>query len=116
MIAATRGQSHTSESANHSASCSIAYASVCPRQLTRTYPGVPENAVAMLQHPSQEPIGMIPVPPRLGGAGPTNLNSQKVSDPRHGLAPPDSLLLRQRPPRSLSKTAVVSSINDCWYR
>jgi hypothetical protein len=68
MIAASRGQSHTSESANHSASCIIGYASYAPRQSARTYPGVIENAVAMLQHPRKNHAGTIPVPPRLGGA------------------------------------------------
>jgi hypothetical protein len=47
-MAAARGQSHTSESANHSAPCSIAYRLGIPP----LYPGAPEKAVAMLQHRS----------------------------------------------------------------
>ena len=64
MIAATRGQSHTSESANHSASCSTAYASVCPANWLEHIRESLKTLSLCCNTQAKNHVGTIPVPPR----------------------------------------------------
>ena len=68
MIAATSGQIHTSESANHSASCSTAYASVCPANWLEHIRESLKTLSLCCNTQAKNHVRTIPVPPRLGGA------------------------------------------------
>ena len=80
MIAATRGQSHTSESANHSASCIIAHASYAPANWLEHIRVSLKTLSLCCNTQAKNHVGTILVPPRLGERV-TNLDSHKVSDP-----------------------------------
>src|SRR6516164_4289283 len=96
MIAATSGQSHTSESANHSASCIRAYDSYAPANWREHIRESLKTLSLCCNTQAKNHVGTIPVPPRLGGAGHKSQLPQ-VSDPGTACAPPDSFLRRQRP-------------------
>ena len=71
----------TSESANHSASCSTAYASVCPANWLEHIRESLKTLSLCCNTQAKNHVGTIPVPPRLGGAG-TNLDSVIQAQPR----------------------------------
>ena len=64
MIAATRGQSHTSESANHSASCIIAHASYAPANWLEHIRVSLKTLSLCCNTQAKNHVGTIPVPPR----------------------------------------------------
>ena len=64
MIAATSGQSHTSESANHSASCSIAYDSYAPGDWREHIRESLKTLSLCCNTQAKNHVGTIPVPPR----------------------------------------------------
>ena len=64
MIAATRGQSHTSESANHSASCIIAHASYAPANWLEHIRVFLKTLSLCCNTQAKNHVGTIPVPPR----------------------------------------------------
>ena len=80
MIAATSGQSHTSESANHSASCSIAYDSYAPANWREHIRESLKTLSLRCNTQAKNHIGTIPVRPD-SMERVTNLDSRKVSDP-----------------------------------
>jgi len=80
MIAATSGQSHTSESANHSASCSIAYDSYAPANWREHIRESLKTLSLCCNTQAKNHVGTIPVTRRLGGASHKSRLPQ-VSDP-----------------------------------
>jgi len=80
MTAATRGQSHTSESANHSASCSIAYASYAPANWREHIRESLKTLSLCCNTQAKIHVGTIPVRAHQVERV-TNLDSHKVSDP-----------------------------------